>query len=197
MVPFEELQALWQNQPQPSIDAAAAARLTRGLNAYRRRQLSVYSVKLLLVTGLIVWMAARGHSSAPSVAAVVLLGTVAGALLYIDWRAQRALARLDFSGASLEFIRHAIAELERQREPFRKYYWPFLGSLVLAENLCFAWLHAPNLWARAGWHIFATLAPFAGYELGRRVRFKRFEAECLPLIAQLRAVEQSLEEREK
>jgi hypothetical protein len=196
MTPFEELQAVWQSQQQPAIDAAEAVRLTRGLRDYVRRQSWIYAAKAVLVTSIIVWMLVRSHSNLPVVASTLLIATGAGWMLYIDWRSRRALTRLDFTGASLEFVRGAIAELEKQRDPFQKYYWAFLGSLAAGENLCFAFLHSPGVWTRVGWHMFGTLAPFAGYKLGHWVRTRRFESECRPLLAQLREMEQSLVERE-
>jgi RNA polymerase sigma factor (sigma-70 family) len=100
--------------------------------------------------------------------------------------------------ASLDFVRHGIAELEKQRDPFRRFYWPFLGSLAVGESLLFAFTgHPATLWERIVWQLLAALLPFAAYELGRRVRARRFESECLPLIAQLRAIEASLKERQE
>jgi hypothetical protein len=198
MARFEDLQTLWQSQPQPGLDAAEAARLTHGLRWYERRQRWVHAIKIALVTSLISWMLVRTHGSAPVVAGWLLMAAAAGSLLVIEWRSRRTLTHLDFAGASLEFVRRAIAELEKQRDPFRKYYWAFMGSFVIGTNLTFAFVgHPRTIWPRLAWHLFGTLAPFAGYEIGRWVRYKRFENECLPLIAQLRAVEESLVEREK
>src|SRR5215467_11070842 len=177
MVRFEELQALWQNQPQPALDAVEAARLTRGLSTWRRRQLWVYGVKVVLVTAVIVRMMTRARSL-PTIGITAAVAVVAAAMLFIDWRSRRTLARLDFSGASREFVAHAIAELEKQRDPFRKFYWPFLGTIALAENVCLAFADLRPLWVRLSLHAFGTVAPFLGYELGRRVRIRRFESEC-------------------
>jgi Flp pilus assembly protein TadB len=197
MARFEELQTLWQSQRQPALGAAEAARLTRGVRGYERRQFWIYLVKLALVGSIIGWMLLRTHGAAPVVAGVLLIAAAASVLLVVDWRARRSLTRLDFSGASLDFVRRAIAELEKQRDPFRRYYWLFLGSFAIATNVFFAATgHPRTIWLRVAWHAFGTVAPFAGFELGRRVRYKRFEHECLPLIAQLRAVERSLAERE-
>jgi hypothetical protein len=130
------------------------------------------------------------------VASILLVAVVGAVILYVDWRSQRTLSRLDFTGASLDFVRHAIAELEKQREPFRRYYWPFLGTLAVGESLLYAFTgHPASLWERIVWQLLAALLPFAAYELGRRVRARRFQSECLPLIAQLRAIEESLEEK--
>jgi hypothetical protein len=193
---FEDLQTLWQNQPQAALEPAEAARLTRGLRGYERRQFWIYLVKLALVSAIIAWMLVRTHGSAPVVAGILLIAAAAGALLVVDWRSRRTLAHLDFTGASLQFVRRAIAELEKQRDPFREYYWLFLASFAIATNVLFAFTgHPRTIWMRLAWHAFGTLAPFAGFELGRRVRIKRFEHECLPLIAQLRSVEASLLER--
>jgi hypothetical protein len=43
--------------------------------------------------------------------------------------------------------------------------------------------------------VIGSALPFVAYELGRRVRVRRFEAECLPLVERLTALAQSLEER--
>jgi hypothetical protein len=196
MARFEELQSVWQSQRPAGIDAAEAAQLTRGLRRYARRQSWIYGAKAALVVSILSWMLVRAHGRAPVIASTLLIAAAAAAMLYIDWRSRRALIRLNFTGASLDFVRGAIAELEKQRDPFRQYYWPFLGTLAIGENLIFTFLHAPGGWTRVAWHVFGTLAPFGGYELGQWVRTRRFQNECLPLLAQLRDVEQSLVERE-
>jgi hypothetical protein len=194
---FEELQAVWQNQPpQRTIEAPDVAHLATSLRRYVRRIRLVYAVKLVLVAAVVAYSVRHSMSSPPAVGSILLAGVAGAVLLYIDWRSQRTLSRLDFTGASLDFVRHAIAELEEQREPFRRYYWPFVGTLAMGESVLYGFVgHPASLWERIIWQLLAGLAPFAGYELGRRVRARRFQSECQPLVDQLRAIGESLKER--
>src|SRR5438309_1050417 len=143
MAPFEELQTLWQNQPQPTIGEADRAYLASSLRRYGRRIRLVYALKLVLVAAVVAFSVRHSAGSAPAVASILLVAVMGAVLLYVDWRSQRALSRLDFTGASLHFVRRAIAELEEQREPFRRYYWPFLGTLAVGETLLYAFAGHP------------------------------------------------------
>src|SRR5262249_37092149 len=134
---LEELQTLWQSQQPRTIDAAGAESLAGAFRRYGRRARWVFGIKLVLVAALVSWSLWRSRGSAPAIAGMLLIATMAGMLLFVDWRSQRILARLDFTGASLDFVRHSIAALEHQREPFRRYHWLFLGSLAAGENLIF------------------------------------------------------------
>jgi hypothetical protein len=186
---LEQLQQLWQRQTAPGVPAADAERLTRSLRAYGRRQYIVNIVKAIIVAALLTWALRHTKPSVQVIAGYGLVGIAAAAVLVSEWRSRRALARLEFGTPSLGFVRSTIERLHGQRDPCRRYYWPFLGSLVIAMNLVIEDTH--RLWVRA----LASGLPFAAFELGKWVRRKRFELECRPLIDQLSALRSALEER--
>lgn len=190
---FEDLQALWQRQPAPLM-TAELTRLHRSLREYGIRQNRIYAVKAALVGAVLVWASVHARGSAVVLGAVAAALVIAALLMFVDWRQSRAIARLDFTGASVAFVRRAIEQLSSQREPFRKYYWQFVGSLAAIDNTVMLLKHPPTLRARIGWHLFATALPFAVYEFGRRVRILRFESECRPIIDRLSAIRRELEE---
>ena len=195
MVRFEDLQVLWQHQ-QPSAGRADTASITRDLARYGRRQYRIYLAKLVAITALLGWQIAHSKGSAPALCVVALMAALATVLLAVDWRNQRAISRLNFAEPSAEFVRSAIERLMEQREPFRKYYWPLMLFVVGVANFILGSL--PNSITplrRLSWHVIGSVLPFAGYELGRRVRFRLFEADCRPLVDRLTALEHALEER--
>jgi hypothetical protein len=195
MPQFEQLQALWQAQPQPRSGAAARESLHRALRTYGRQQHAIRLVKIVLVGALLAFMTGRGHHSASFLAVLAAVALMAGLLIAMEWRAQSAIARLDFGDPSAAFIRGARARVAAQREPFRKIRWLFIGVLAAIDNLA---TFSPNRNApalsRLGLHAFATLLPFAVYEAARRVRAWRFRRECGPILGRLDAVERSLQE---
>jgi hypothetical protein len=187
MAPFEELQELWQRQPE--LPAARFADVKRSLGAYGRRQNWINGAKALamgLLLGVSAWAV---RTSAASLAGIVLVTIAAGLLLARDWRSQRALARGDFAAPSLGFVHTAIERLLEQRNVGRSYYWGLIAACIVGENLILAGSH--KIWLR----VFASLAPFAGLEFGLWVRRRRFDWECRPLLDQLRAIQSDLEER--
>jgi len=105
------------------------------------------------------------------------------------------ISRLNFAEPSAAFVRTAIDRLMEQREPFRKYYWPFMLALVVAMNLMF-WseLGSRPRWSKYVWHFIGYALPFAAYPLGRELRIQRFEAECRPLVDRLVRMLEALEE---
>ena len=196
MAEFEKLQELWQQQPQPRMVSANAEALTRAFAKYGRRQDWINIVKLVAIATVMGWELARLRWSAGSLAGVAIVAAVAGSLLAIDWRSQRVISRLDFAEPSAAFVRTAIDRLMEQREPFRKYYWPFMLSLVVALNLMF-WsdLGSRPTWWKYTWHFVGCALLFAVYPLVRKIRIKRFEAECRPLVDRLVRMLAALEER--
>lgn len=189
MAPFERLQELWQAQRGPAVSAEDSFRLMRSLQEYGRRQNYINAAKTAIILAVLTFSAAHSPISSPVVAGLVVVGAAAAALLIREWRSQRAIARLDFSAPSLVFVSSAIERLKAQRDPCRRYYWPFMGALVLGMNLMLTGTH--RLWLR----IIASGLPFLAFELGSRLRRKRFEVECRPLLNQLSAMRSAIEER--
>ena len=186
MAEFEKLQELWQQQPQPRMVSTDAAALTRAFAKYGRRQDWVNGAKLALIVMVIGWELRHLHWSAMALGGLAVVAAVAGTLLTMDCRSQRVISRLNFAEPSAAFVRSAIDRLMERRDPFRKYYWPFMLTLVAAVNLMF-WntlASSPAAW-RYTWHFVDSALPFAAYEAGRRIRIKRFEMECRPLAASI------------
>jgi len=198
MVPFEELQELWQSQPTALLEpgAARAAELTEAFRRYGRRQ-NYWNVFRLAVVALQVVLWARVKPRTPLTLCgmgLLLLGELV--FLFSDWRNQLGIARLIFTEPSLAFVRNTIERLYNQRNPLRQRYGWFLGVtvaggmnlLVLAEDQQFAPLE------RIAYHLGACATPFAAFVLALKIRGRRWNYECLPLVERLRAIERALEE---
>ena len=188
MAQFEELQELWQGQAARAISAADMLRLTRSLTAYGKRQKAVNVAKALIVTAVLVWSATHVPATPRAIAGLALIGLASLSFIVRDWRNQGDIARSDFSAPSVQFIEERIAMLREQRDPYRRYYWAFMGTIVAGMNLMD---QTHGFWMRLPF----SVLPFLGFEAGAWVRRKRHDAECRPLLDQLSAMRRSLEER--
>lgn len=193
---FDELQALWQAQPTRAARASEIEALRHSLREYGRRMNRIYIAKAAAIP-LVIFLATNfSHPSRAALAALAAVMVVAVTMLAADWRNQRAIASLDFSSVSLQFVRRAIDRLSAQRDAFGKSYWLIFAALALFENV---WVESMphgqrTLPATILWHLGATAFPFAALEVGRRVRLWRFNRECRPIIERLAAIEKSLRE---
>ena len=186
MAPFEQLQELWQRQGE--VPAAQLADVTRLLGAYGRRQNWINAGKTVVVCAILGFCFYAARHEPARVAGVAIVAIAAGSLLAHEWRTQQAIARGDLAAPTLGFLDATIAGLLAQRSIRRSYYWTLMAAAVAGENLM---LHGSRIWLRVA----ASLAPFAGLEVGLWVRRRRFDYECAPLLRQLRAVRSALEDR--
>ena len=187
MARFEQLQELWQAQPE--LPPAHLDDVRPLLRAYGRRQSWINAGKAMLVGSLLTFCFVKAGSSPVRMAGVVLIAVAAALLLVRDWRSQRAIARSDFAAPSAGFVNATIDSLLEQRSGRRSYYWTQLGATILAENLMLTGIR--RIWPR----IVFSLVPFAAIEVGLWVRRRRFDFECAPLLTQLRAAKAALEDR--
>ena len=190
MAQFEELQRLWQRQPQRAVPPGEAAELRSAFQRYGRRQDLIYLGKAIVVACCLVFL--LGLLRDRPLAAFGASLTVFSAILFLisDWRAQRAVARLNFAAPSVAFLRSALALLDAQRNPFRtREFCIAMGGCWIGCNLILAspWSEMTLSRALPGL-AFTTALPFAVYALGRWVRGKRFDKECRPLIERLERV---------
>jgi hypothetical protein len=197
MVRFEELQHLWQSQPQPQPPAVAAE--SRGMAAtlgrFRRRQYLVNGTKLIAIA-LMIWLVLSFQTVSVRTilgGALVLAGIIS--MVVTDWRIQSAIIRLDFTRPSVGFV---DATLERLRDPnarFRQNGWLGIALVVAGMNLMFAGLWATGtLLSRIASHAMFTLYPFAAFAFGLKVRAKRYAMEYKPLVERLDAIKAALSE---
>jgi hypothetical protein len=197
MVRFDELQELWQNQQTPFRPAVDTVSLTRGFRNFGRRQNAINAAKLALILVQVGWMfftLRRVGALALTGAAFIAAGEAV--FLALDWRSQFGIARSTFANPSVVFIEGTIERLRRQRRPLSGYLWILLLSITCGLNLIL-WDSRPHgaplrtLKVHAGFTGFALIC----YRFGLWIRSRRFESECRPLIAQLTAMRQELEER--
>jgi hypothetical protein len=195
MPAFEELQALWQAQPPLAARAAEVDALRRSLREYGRRMNRIYIVKAHAIVAIAGTVLVFGRLSPPLLGALAAVIAVAFTVLALDWRNQRAIARLDFTTVSVAFVQGTIRRLREQSVPFQRSYWLIFSAVALFENVLVASLAHEWTWpVRGACHLLATALPFGALELGRRVRTRRFERECRPILDRLTAIEQSLRE---
>jgi hypothetical protein len=197
MARFEDLQQLWQRQPERvrGVDPSTAMTLSRAFERYGRRHDRIYMLKLavLLADCLFLEWLLWGRTAAMSGAAVA----IGSAILFVivDWREQRSISRLNFAAPSLVFIQAAIARLEAQRDPFRKPgFWGAIAGVWIGANMMIIprWLSGQRPWWLLG-HGIATAAVGIGCTIGRWLRRRRFKRECVPLIESLRAVLETIQ----
>ena len=196
MAPFDELQVLWQSQPETAarFDAVAAAGAFR---KYGRRQDVINLVKSVALTGVTVYSVASMRHRPMFLFAISLILFSAVLALITEWRNQRAIASFDFSAPSVAFVRNAIARLQKQRNPFHTREFGILfGAVFLGYNLMV--VASYGKWTvpqRALGHAAALFLPASIYIFARWVRAKRWEAECRPLVERLTGLLSTLEER--
>ena len=187
MARFEELQQLWQQQPERGLPHRAAADLTTAFRRYGRRNDWISLAKLLLIAVQLCLIVSVFRHRPVTLFGACLVDFSALYFLLFDWRSQRAIARMNFAAPSRDFIRCAIARLHAQRNPFhaREFRIALTGFYAgLAIMVAGRWdkMEFPR-----GLLFVATLllTPFLAFAFGRWIRSKRFNAECRPLIERL------------
>jgi hypothetical protein len=188
MARLEELQQLWQSQPQPAVAAVDSHGMKEALRRFGRRQNLIYSVKALLIVWL-VWLcwSWTEHSALSAAGAAILLGGALG-VLFTDWRNQLGIARLDFTKPSAGFVDSLLERLRDPNAPFRRIFWLHAIPICAGINLLYA---AHSILA----HLALTLGPLAGYAIGIKVRSVRYAAEYRPIVERLTAMKKALEEQ--
>ena len=192
---FDELQALWQAQAPRAVSPAEVAELRAALRDYGRRINRVYVIKAAVIPVIVGYFLVFSHPPRAAMAALVGVLFVAATILAADWRSQNAIAHLDFTTVSRDFVRDTIQRLSAQCDPFGRRYWLIVAAVAIFENV---WVSAfPHQWtwiSRLLTHGLVTVLPIGALELGRRVRLWRFRREGQPLIDRLSAIEKSLQE---
>jgi uncharacterized membrane protein len=197
MVRIEELQQLWQNQPQPELPAVAAESLgmAAALRRFRRRQYLINGIKLAVIVLLAWFLLSRLDLSALRVSGLGLFLAGMISLIVTDWRIQSAIARLDFTRPSARFIDGTLERLRDPKAPFRRTAWLSIAVVAASFNLMFTGpLATETLPSRIVSHTAVTLFSFAAFALGLRVRAKRYAMEYKPLVERLAAIKAALEE---
>ena len=195
MAQFEDLQQLWQRQPRRAMPLADAAALRHVFRRYGRRQDAINLVKTIVIASQLIFLLSQLRHRPLAAFGACVADFSAILFLISDWRAQRAIARLNFAEPSVAFLRSALARLHAQRDPFhtREFYIAMggvgIGCILLIANLQ---LDVPLLLTLPAYG-FAAVTMFAAFALGRWVRRERFEKECRPLIDRLETVLETME----
>ena len=195
MAPFEELQNLWQRQPARGPGAAQIAEATAAFRRYGRRTDAIHYGKVVAFSMATFFLVSELRHNPLMLFGVCI--SIFSALLFLihDWRTSRAIARLNFTHPSTDFLRSAITRLEAQRDPFhaREFYIAMAGAWV-GCNLAVA-----SRWSRLTYteiivrHLLMTAVPFAAARLGRTIRERRYRKLCVPLIERLTTMLESME----
>ena len=196
MVEFEELRHLWQSQAQPETALALDGRtMTEVLRKFHFRQTIINCVRAGLLLFAVIFVPVKSHMAFAPVLGVVLLTIGMTIYLVEDWRNQIGIARLDFSKPSADFVENSVQRLQDMRYPFRRTLWVFLTSAVAGMNLI-SWTPADHatLFRTVIMHANATAFPFFAYWLGVRIRAKRFDMECRPIMEKLAAMKHAMQE---
>ena len=197
MVRFEELQGLWQNQPQPQPPALAvdSRSMAVALRRFRHRQYVIAGIKLAVIACAIWFVPSRPSLSVFTVLAQGLFLAAMISAVVTDWRIQSDIAWLDFTRPSVGFVDATLDRLRDPNAPFRRTGWLCMALLAGCMNLMLAGPSATRtLPSRIASHTAATLFPFAAFALGLKVRAKRYSLEYKPLVERLVAMKAALEE---
>ena len=196
MAPFEELQQLWRRQPEGAIPSADAAKLSHAFRRYGRRHDLIYLVKGIFIAAQLTFLIVQLRHRPLASFGACLADFSALLFLISDWRTQRSIARMNFTEPSVEFLRSVLARLEAQRNPFRsrEFYIAMAGCWIGCNLIVASYWAEMNVTAVLPAFALIAAAPFAAYALARKIRTRRFERECRPLIERLESVLNTMEE---
>jgi hypothetical protein len=193
MVRFEELQQLWQSQPQPAAPAVAAESrgMAAALRRFRRRQYVINGIKVVVIVCVAWFLLSRLGLSVHTVLGLglILAGMTNG--LVTDWRIQSAIARLDFTRPSVGFVDATLERLRDPAAPFRRTGWLVIALVAAGINLVFA---SPSATETLLSRVASCAAVTLFLALGLKVRAKRYAMEYRPLVERLAAMKAALEE---
>jgi hypothetical protein len=188
MAQFEELQQLWQQQPETVVTRHDAESLATDLRRFGRRQDMINLGKTLLLVIQAVFCALKLRHDPLKLIGFVLVDLCVVYFLVNEWRNQRAAARLNFAASSTDFLRTAIARLQALKNPFKGHeFYVLMGGFWLGGNLM---MGAKNWIGR----VVITALPFAIYYPSVYLRGKRWDHECGPLVERLKALVEAAEE---
>jgi hypothetical protein len=196
MARFEELQQLWQHQPERGLSRRAAADLTSAFRRYGRRNDWISVAKIAVIAIQLYFLVSVFRHRPIMLFGVCVIDFSALYFMLCDWRNQRAIARLDFTTPSVDFVRGAIARLAALRAPFHGRDFRIattgfgVGCAIMVAGRWSKMAYPENL-------LFIAMLlgmPFAGFSFGRWVRSKRFDKECRPLIDRLERVLATMQE---
>jgi hypothetical protein len=190
MARFEELQQLWQHQPERGFSRGDAAELTHAFRRYGRRNDWIGAAKIVVIAVQLCFLVSVFRHRPLTLFGACIMDFSAIYFMLYDWRNQRAIACMDFAAPSVEFVRAAIARLNAQRNPFhgREFrialtgFW--IGCAIMVAGRWSKMVYPESLLFIA----MLLVMPFAGFAFGRWVRAKRFQNECRPLIDRLEQV---------
>jgi hypothetical protein len=197
MVEFDELRQLWQKQAQPETAMALDGRaMTEVMRRFHRRQTVINCVRAASLVFMAIWVPLKSNMALHVIVGIALIAIGATIYLTDDWRNQLGIARLDFTKPSADFVESSLQRLNDMRYPFRRTFWTFMITLVVGFNvLWWSPAHHNSLFRTVVAHSNATAFPFLAYWLGARIREKRFDMECRPIVEKLLSMKQALAER--
>jgi hypothetical protein len=197
MVGFEELQQLWQNQPQRQAPAVVAESrgMAAALRRFRRRQYVINGIKLVGIVCVNWYLLSQLGISVLTVLGQGLFLAGMSIAIVTDWRIQSAIARLDFARPSVGFVDATLERLRDPNAPFRRTGWLAIALVAASINLMLMGRSATGtLPSRIASHTALTLFLFAGFAFGLKVRAKRYARDYKPLVERLAAMKAALQE---
>jgi len=196
MTRFEELQEIWQSQPQTAA-ALDIRDATDALNRFGRRQHIINAIKAACIALQTWYCFSRLGLSVYTVAGQALFVTGMVMLLLADWRAQMSIARLDFSSPSSTFIEGALMLMNDPNAGYRRRLGLSLALVSIGINLeSLSEFSAETLVHRLEIHGAVTAVMLiAVLTLGLKLHAKRCELEYRPIRQRLTAIKLAMEEQ--
>jgi hypothetical protein len=191
MAQFEELQQLWQQQPESAVTRHDAESLATDFHRFGRRQDLINFGKSVLLVVQFIYILAKMRYHPLRMFGATLVDICVVYFMIREWRNQRAVARLNFAASSVDFLQTAIARLRALRNPFKgRDFYILMGGFWVGCNLM---LRADNWLGRVVFSAIALLIYFPAVYL----RGKRWDHECGPLVRRLEDLIDAAEERNR
>jgi hypothetical protein len=197
MTRFEELQQIWQNQPQEAAVELDIRGTTDALQRFGRRQHLINTFKAICILSQVFYCFYRLGVTRWTVVGEALLVTGLANLLLSDWRTQLDIARLDFSSPSVSFIDTALARMRDPNAGYRQRLGLNLLLICVGYNVLeFSKLSQDTLAHRLALQVGATALILVGtFTFSLKLHAKRCELEYRPIKTRLLAMKQALEDQ--
>ena len=198
---FNQLQELWEgtqlsNSPLNQIESDTNSLFAR-LKAFENFQNRINRFKLIAITAISISLiySLTTQLAAPLISyaglSIILAGTAA--FMFYYFKNQFNTRKLNYIEESTDFIKNAIARLEKQKKIFKKPFMFFSGCILVGFNLlCYGVTTNNSIADRIILHVSFSAFLVASFTIGLFVRKWRTKKEADPLLDELYSINENL-----